>query len=83
MVDIQLIQCKNQHYIKSCHRQSCSAISCLSSGINILAGGSSVRLISERKRINPDWYFRKFFFEKQFSYKITLLCVPMLHVFSS
>jgi len=34
---------------KNCQRQTCSAINCLSSGINILAGRSSVPLISERK----------------------------------
>ena len=32
-----------------CQRQSCTAINCLSSGINIWALGSSVPLISERK----------------------------------
>jgi len=38
------------HYIKkNCQRQCCSAIKCLSSGINILAGGSFVPLISECK----------------------------------
>jgi len=40
---------------KNCQRQSCSAINCLSSGINILAGGSSVPLISERKGTDPHW----------------------------
>jgi len=35
-------------FAKNCHQQSCSAINCLSSGINILAGGSSVPLTSER-----------------------------------
>jgi len=34
---------------------SCSAINCLSSGINILAGGSSVPLISECKGTEPHW----------------------------
>jgi len=44
------------HYIKTCQRQSCSAQSnCLSSGINILTGGSSVPLISERKATDPHW----------------------------
>ena len=42
------------HCIKT-QRQSCSAINCLSSGINILAGGSSVPLISERKGTDPHW----------------------------
>jgi len=37
---------------KNCHRQSCSAINCLSIGINILAWGSSVPLISARKGTN-------------------------------
>jgi len=32
-----------------------SAINCLSSGINILAGDSSVPLISERKGTGPHW----------------------------
>ena len=41
------------HYIKNCQRQSCSAFSCLSSGSNTLAGGSSVPLISERKGTDP------------------------------
>ena len=40
------------HYIKTVSG-SCSAINCLSSGINILAGGSSVPLISERKGSDP------------------------------
>jgi len=40
---------------KNCQRQSCSAINCLSSGINILAGGSSVPLISGRKETDPHW----------------------------
>ena len=40
---------------KNCQRQSCSAINCLSSGINILAGGSSVPLMSERKGTDPHW----------------------------
>jgi len=31
------------------------AINCLSSGINILAGGSSVPLISERQGTDPHW----------------------------
>ena len=35
--------------------QSCTAINCLSSGINILAGGSSVPLISKRKGTDPHW----------------------------
>jgi len=43
------------HYIKNCQRQSCCAINCLSSGINILTGVSSVPLISERKGTNPHW----------------------------
>jgi len=40
---------------KYCQRQSCSAINCLSSGIKILAVGSSVSLISERKGTDPHW----------------------------
>ena len=40
---------------KNCQRQSCSAINCLSSGINILAAGSSVPLISESKGTDPHW----------------------------
>jgi len=36
-------------------QQSCSAINCLSSGINIMAGGSSVPFISERKGSDPPW----------------------------
>ena len=54
-MDIQLIQCKNQHYIKTVRWQSCSAINCLLTGINILAGGSFVPLISERKWTDPHW----------------------------
>ena len=44
--------CKVSLY-KNCQRQSCSAINCLSTGINILAGGSSVPLISESKGTAP------------------------------
>ena len=44
--------CKISLY-KNCQGQSCSAINCLSSGINILAGGSSVPLISARKGTDP------------------------------
>jgi len=40
---------------KNCHWQRWSAINCLSSGINILAGGSSVPFISERKGTDPHW----------------------------
>jgi len=42
---------------KNCQRQICSAINCLSSGINrpILAGSSSIPLISERKGTDPHW----------------------------
>jgi len=40
---------------KNCQRQSCCAIYCLSSGINILAGGSSVPFTSERKGTDPHW----------------------------
>jgi len=40
---------------KNCQRHSCSAINCLSSGINILAGGSIVPLISEHKGTDPHW----------------------------
>jgi len=46
--------CKVASY-KNCQRQGCSAINCLSSGINIFAGGSSVPLISERKGTDPHW----------------------------
>ena len=38
---------------KNCQRQSYNAINCLSSGINMLAGGSSVPLTSERKGTDP------------------------------
>ena len=48
------VWCKVSSY-KNCQRQSCSAINCRSSGINILAGGSSVPLISERKGTDPHW----------------------------
>jgi len=37
--------CLKVSLYKNCQRQSCSAVDCLSSGINILAGGSSVPLI--------------------------------------
>ena len=40
---------------KNGQRQSCSAINCLSSCINILAGGSSVPLIYECKVTDPHW----------------------------
>jgi len=40
---------------KNSQRHSCSAFNCLSSGINILAGGSSVPLISERIGTDPHW----------------------------
>jgi len=45
------------HYqvYKNCQWQSCSAINCLSSGINILAGGSYIPLISEHKGTDPHW----------------------------
>jgi len=46
------VWCKISLY-KSCQRQSCSAINCLSNGINILAGGSSLPLISKRQRTDP------------------------------
>jgi len=46
--------CKVSLY-KNCQQQSCSAINCLSSSINILAGGSSVPLISESKGTDPHW----------------------------
>ena len=42
-------------FAKNCQRQSCSAINCLSSGINILTGGSSIPLISERKGTDPHY----------------------------
>jgi len=47
--------CKVSLYKKNCQRQSCSGINCLSSGINILAGSSSVPLISERKGTDSHW----------------------------
>ena len=40
---------------KNCQRQSCSAINCLSSDMNILAAGSYVPLISERKGTDSHW----------------------------
>jgi len=40
---------------KNSPRESCSAINCLLSGINILAGSSSVPLISEGKGTDPHW----------------------------
>jgi len=40
---------------ENCQQQSCGAVNCLLSGINILAGGSSVPLISQRKGTDPDW----------------------------
>ena len=46
MADIQLIQCKNQHYIKTV---SGKVVAQSTSGVNILAGGSAVPMISERK----------------------------------
>jgi len=46
--------CKVSLY-KNSQRQTCSAINCLSSGINILAGGSSIPLISEHKGTDPYW----------------------------
>ena len=39
---------------KNCQRQSCSTINWISSGVNILVGGSSVPLISERKGTDPN-----------------------------
>jgi len=44
------------HYIKT-QRQSCSSVNCLLSGINILAGGSSVPLTSERKGTDLRWKY--------------------------
>jgi len=44
--------CKVSLY-KNCQRQTCSAINCLSSGIYISTGGSSVPLVSERKGPTP------------------------------
>jgi len=41
------------HYIKTVNGKSCSAINCLSSGINMLAGGISVLLTSECKGTDP------------------------------
>ena len=41
--------------IKYCQQQTCSAINCLSCGINILARGTSVPLIPESKVTNPRW----------------------------
>jgi len=49
--------CSKVSLYKNCQRQSCSAINCLSSRINILAGGSSVPLISERKGTDPHWKY--------------------------
>ena len=46
--------CKVSLY-NNCQRQRCSAINCLWSGINILAWGSSIPLISERKGTHPHW----------------------------
>jgi len=46
--------CKVSLY-KNSQQQSCSAINCLWSSINILAWGSSVPLISERKGTDPHW----------------------------
>ena len=46
--------CKVSLY-KNCQRQSCSAINCLSRGINMVVGGSSVPLIPERKGTGPHW----------------------------
>jgi len=46
--------CKVSLY-KNCQQQSCSAINCLSSNINILAGDSSVPLTSECKGTDPHW----------------------------
>jgi len=42
-------------WYENCQRHSCSAVNCLSSGINILAGDSIVPLISERKGADPHW----------------------------
>jgi len=42
------------HYIKTVS-DKVVAFNCLSSGINIVAGGSSVPLISERKGTDPHW----------------------------
>jgi len=47
------------HYIKN-QWQSCSTINCLSCGINILAGGSSILLISARKGTDPPLEARAF-----------------------
>jgi len=46
------VYCRVSLY-KNCQRQNCSAINCLSSGINILAGSSSVPLTSQRKWTDP------------------------------
>ena len=48
------VGCKVSLY-KNSQQQRCSAINCLSSGVNILAGGSSVPLIFERKGADLHW----------------------------
>ena len=50
----QKVCCKFSLYTNS-QRQSCSAVNCLSSGIKILAGDSSIPLITERKGTDPHW----------------------------
>jgi len=50
------VSCKVSLY-KNCQQQSYSAVNCLSSGINILAGGRSIPLISERKETDPHWKY--------------------------
>jgi len=45
---------------KNCQQQSCSAVNCLPSGINTLARGSSVPLISARKGTDPPLEARVF-----------------------
>jgi len=47
--------CHTPVLCQNSQRQSYSAINCLSSGINIMAGGSSFPLISERKGTDPHW----------------------------
>jgi len=46
------------HYIKNCQRQSCSAFNCLSSAINILAGGRPLpwNLASKWPALSCQWY---------------------------
>ena len=58
---------------KNCQRQSCNAINFLSSGINILAGGSSVPLIYARKGTDPPLKARAFLIARQSPTSVTSL----------